>query len=53
MNLALEKERVTKGGKARGEIGKVTGMCLPCIVWAKNLECLVEGSWKNGGTAGG
>ena len=57
MNLVLEKgERVTMGGKGRGEIGKVTGMfadvsnmdCLRKIYgafgeWARQLE-----KWRSG-----
>jgi hypothetical protein len=64
VNLALEKrERVTTGGKGRGdidgEIGKVTGM----VAVAPTMDNLGkrcggiggiwDGSWKNGGIAAG
>ena len=54
MNLALEKgERVTIGGKGRGEIGGEAGevigwlqMRLPQMAWEKGIERLVDGGWQ-------
>ena len=50
MNLVLEKgERVTTGGKGRGEIGgeagEVTGVVAD-VPWEKGMECLVDGGWQ-------
>ena len=53
MNLALEKgERVTTGGKGRGEIGgeagEITGVVAdaPTKAWEKGMERLVDGGWQ-------
>ena len=54
MNLELEKgERVTKGGKGRGEIGgeleRSLGwlqMRLPRMAWEKGMKRLVDGGWQ-------
>ena len=54
MNLSLEKgERITTGGKGRGEVGgeagEVTGMVanVPTMYgWENGIECLVDGGWQ-------
>ena len=50
MNLALEKgERVTTGGKGRGEIGEVTGVVANVLITdglEKGMERLVDGGWQ-------
>jgi hypothetical protein len=64
VSLELEKgERVTRGGKGKGEIrgeaGEVTGVVanVPIFdglgkkVW--NVQWKGDGSWKSGGIAGG
>ena len=63
INLVFEKgERVTTGGKGRGEIGgefgEVTGVAADAPTMdglEKGMERLVDGdgSWKSGGIAGG
>ena len=49
INLALEKERVTKGGKGRGEIEKVTGKVADALTTdnlGKGTHYLMDGRWQ-------
>ena len=58
MNLALEKgERVTTGGKGRGEIGGEAGEVTGVVADAPTTDGLGKcygtfSGWKNGGIAG-
>jgi hypothetical protein len=49
VNLALlKKEKVTTGGKSRGEVGKITGMATDAPSMDrldKGMEQLVDGGW--------